>query len=508
MDADTILRIKPALTTFLHAFDGCFGRSQTRGHLATYVRGQLSNLPRKSVEPMADAAGIPPRTLQEFLSLSRWDEPMLRDRLQQRVARRHGHPQSVGVIDEGSYVKKGDKTACVQRQHCGAAGKKENCVVSVHLGYATPAPGSAPGSGSDASQGFHTLLDGELYLPEHTWHADRQRCREAGIPDEVVFRTKHQIALEQYRRAVANGVRFRWLTFDEFYGRNKAFLREFDAGGQDYVAEVPVDFHVWTRPPQVLHRRHSRDLNKPGASGGRSRKYPRLKVKHNPTSAVRDVLLHSPRMRKQPWVRYRVKDGSKGPMVWEVKHLTVYLNDDQGLPAFNGRAYHLLVARSALNPDEIKYFVSNAAPDTPVQTLLLVAFSRWTIERMFEDSKMELGLDHFEARKYQAISRHLLISCVSHLFLAEFHKTHRGEKSGPDDQPGGDGSVEAGAAVVAWGPLFAGTGRGAQRATGDNARPQRQGRPQPPQADDPQIAHDRHQVEGPLPLPVGRLIAL
>jgi len=491
MDADTILRIKPALTSFLYEFDGCFGRSQTRGHLATYVRGQLSDLPRKSVEPMADAADMPPRTLQEFLSLSRWDEPVMRDRLQQRVARRHGHVHSVGVIDESSYVKKGDKTSCVQRQHCGAAGKKENCVVSVHLGYATP--------------DFHTLLDGELYLPEHTWHADRERCREAGVPDDVVFRTKHQIALEQYHRAVANGVRFRWLTFDELYGRSKAFLREFDACGQDYVAEVPVDFHVWTHLPEVLHRRHGRDLH---ARHGRPRRYPRLKVKHNLTCAVRDVLLYSPRMRRQPWVPYHVKDGTKGPMVWEVKHLTVYLNDEQDLPAFNGRPYHLLVTRNPLNPDEIKYFISNAAPDTPVQTLLLVAFSRWKIERMFEDSKMELGLDHFEARKYQAISRHLLISCVSHLFLAEFHQEHRGKKSGPDDQPGSDRGVKAGAAMAAWGPLLAGAGLGAERATGVNATAQRQGRPQPPQAHDPAIARVGDQVEGHVSVSVGRLIAL
>lgn len=488
MDAETILRIKPALNRYLHEFDGCFGRSQTRGHLATYVRGQLSDLPRKSVEPMADAAGTPARSLQQFLSLLRWDESMMRDRLQQRVARHHAHEHAVGIIDETSFVKKGDKTACVQRQHCGAAGKVENCVVSVHLAYATP--------------DFHTLLDGELYLPEHTWRADRQRCREAGVGDEVVFRTKHQIAWEQYRRAVANGVRLRWMTFDELYGRNKAFLREFDACGQDYVAEVPTDFHVWTQLPQVLHRRHARDL-KPGTSKGRPRKYPRLKVKNNPTIPVCNVLRYSPRINRQPWVAYRVKDGTKGPMVWQVKHLIVYLKDQDGLPAFNGRAYHLLVTRNPLKPDEIKYFISNAAPDTPVQTLLLVAFSRWKIERTFEDSKMELGMDHFEARKYQAISRHLLISCVSHLFLAEFHQEHRGEKSGPDDQPGGDGSVEAGAAVATRWPLFEAMGRIDQCATGVNATPQRQGRPQPPQTHDPQIARDRNQAEGPLAVSMG-----
>lgn len=99
----------------------------------------------------------------------------------------------------------------MQRQHCGAAGKTENCVVSVHLGYASP--------------DFHTLLDDELYLPEKTWDGDADRRREAGVPDEVTYRPKWRIALGQYRRAVGNGVRFRWLTFDEGYGRNTVFLR-------------------------------------------------------------------------------------------------------------------------------------------------------------------------------------------------------------------------------------------------------------------------------------------
>jgi SRSO17 transposase len=130
MDANTILQIRPALTRFLHQFDDCFARSQTRGHLGTYVQGQLGPLPRKSVEPIADAAGTPPRTLQEFMGLSRWDEAMMRDRLQQHVARHHAHRHSVGIFDETSFPKKGDQTACVQRQHCGAAGKLENCVVS------------------------------------------------------------------------------------------------------------------------------------------------------------------------------------------------------------------------------------------------------------------------------------------------------------------------------------------------------------------------------------------
>jgi len=526
MDAQTILEIRPALTRYLHQFGDCFARSQTRGHMQTYVQGQLGPLPRKSVEPIADAAGTPPRTLQEFLTLSRWDEAMMRDRLQQRVARRHHHEHAVGIIDETSFIKKGDKTACVQRQHCGAAGKMENCVVSVHLGYAIPAPGSSPGSAlfEDAGDfGFHTLLDGELYLPEKTWHQDRARCAEAGIPDDVVYRTKHEIALDQYRRAVGNGVRFRWLTFDEGYGGKPPFLRELDAMGQDYVAEVPRDFRVWTQAPHVLHRRHARDMNKVG----RPRKLPRLKAKNNPAVPVGHVLRYSPLMRKRPWVKYHVRDGARGPMVWEVKHLLVYLRDERGLPAGGGKPYHLLVARNVLHPEEVKYFISNANESTPVETLLLAAFSRWKIERMFEDSKMELGMAHFEARKFNAISRHLLLSCVSHLFLAEFQQQHLsvntcgtsggcdtsdtsggGKKNDADAQPDRHSAEHAGRPLVRRRPLLAPARPSHQRATDLNATTQRQGRQEPSQTNHPQITRDRHHHENLETMSVGKDIAL
>jgi SRSO17 transposase len=477
MDAGTVLEIRPALTAYLRQFDDCFARRQTREHLIAYVQGQLGDLPRKSVEPMADAAGMPPRTLQEFLSLSKWDESMMRDRLQRQVAARHAHPQAVGIIDETSYIKKGDKTACVQRQHCGAAGKTENCVVSVHLGYATPEP-------LGELRGFHTLLDGGLYLPEQTWHEARQRCREAGIPDDLVYRPKWRIALEQYRRALVNGVRFAWLTFDEGYGGKPPFLRELDGLGQNYVGEVPRDFRVWTSPPPVLHRAHGRDQ-----AMGRPRKYPRLKVKHNPTVGVEGVVRHSPLMRSQAWTRYRVKDASQGPMVWEVKHLPVYLPDEHGLPT---RAHHLLVARSVTDPNQVKYFISNAPPDTPVEVMLLVAFSRWKIERMFEDSKMELGMDHFEVRNFGSISRHLILTCVSHLFLAEFHQKHaggnRGGKPGPDRQPIGHGNGETGPDMDAGRTLLAAAGRSDRGAIDANTGTQRRSRPQPPQGHDPETA--------------------
>jgi len=457
MDANTILRIKPKLTHFLHQFDDCFGRVSSRRYLDLYVEGQLSDLERKSIEPMADASGEPPRKLQQFLSLFRWDEQRLRDRLQQHVGRYHPDPDSVGVIDETSFAKKGNKTACVQRQHCGAVGKIENCVVSVHLAYATA--------------NFHTLLDGELFLPEDTWDADRQRCHEAGIPDELVYRPKWQIALEQYQRAVANGLRFAWLTFDEHYGRNGEFRRALDGLGQNYVAEVPVDLTAWTQRPEVLYKAHARD-NK----HGRKKYYPRLKVKNNPRVEVRNILSYSRSMQQQAWINYRVKDGTKGPMVWQAKHLLVYLADEHGLPS---RPHHLLVARNALNPKEIKYFISNAPEATPVETLLRVAFTRWTIERAFEDSKTELGMDHFEVRKFISIQRHLILSCVSHTFLSEFCLRHKEKKTGPDVVPATDGNRVACSLVGQRRTLFPEIRRNHRSAIGLNATAKRQGSLQP-----------------------------
>ena len=474
MDTETILRIKPALTQYLHEFDGCMGRVTNRRHLETYVAGQLSDLQRKSIEPIADAAGQPPRTLQQFLGLLRWDEAAVRDRLQRRVARRHAHPHSVGIIDETSFAKQGKHTACVQRQWCGSRGKKDNCVVSVHLGY--------------VAGDFHTLIDGDLFLPEKTWHGNRTRCRTAGIPDDIVYRAKWKIALEQVQRALGNGLRFSWLTFDEGYGGKPPFLRGLDSLGQNYVAEIPVSFVVWTKPPEVVYREHARDRQR-----GRPRKLPRLKVRNTPACEVRQVLAHSPKLRRVPWTRYHVKDGEKGPMVWEAKCIPVWIKDENGLPV---GPYRLLITRNVLKPEEVKFFLSNAPEGVPVETLLLVAFSRWRIERIFEDSKDELGMDHFEVRRYLSIQRHLILTCVSHLFLAEFRLDHGGKKRRRDDRPTADGHKGTGPLVGSgWAVLLETSGNG-RRAIDVNATAQRRRPPLPPQANDPAFIGDGRLSQG------------
>lgn len=433
MEAEAVLRLRPELGAYLLEFESCMGRASNAAHLRTYIEGQMGPLERKSVEPMALAAGVPVRTMQEFLSMFKWDHQRLRDLHQRRVVREHPCGAAIGVIDETSFPKKGRKTACVQRQHCGSLGKTENCVVSVHLAYATPT--------------FHTLLDGALFLPEHTWHEDRTRCHEAGIPDGVVYRSKCHIALEQLRRARDNGVRMAWLTFDEGYGAKPWFLNELDALAQKYVAELPRDFRVWTKEPKVRARTHPCDAPSHGQ--------PTLMVQTNPTITVDHVPGYSPKARGLEWKKYIVNDSTKGPLVWEAIGLPVWLKDDRGLPT---RAHHLVIARSVLIKAEIKFFLSNAPETTRVEDLLFVAFSRWRVERLFEDGKGELGMDHFEVRQYQAIHRHLILSCISHAFLAEFCERRRPKSPGPDGVPGPRRRQDPHPALDRWAPLLAETG--------------------------------------------------
>jgi SRSO17 transposase len=354
-------------------------------HLQDYVRGQLSDLPRKSVEPIALFNGVEPRTLQEFLGTDVWDQAKLRGHVQRIVARDHADGLAIGIIDESGHPKKGTKTACVQRQYCGNTGKTDNCVVTVHLSYAR----------HDTS--FRTMLDSTPYLPE-SWHLDRPRCRLARIPDDVVYRPKYTIALEQLDRATAAGVVFGWFTADEWYAQKPAFLAGLEGRQQRYVVEIPRNFSGWLHDPGATPRHRARP--------------------------VEELCRHSHAMTRQRWERFHIKDTDKGPMVWEARAALLWLRRDGVVLG----PYWLIHARHVLNPREEKFFLSNAAPETRLETMLHVGFARWPVERCLEDKKTELGLSHFEVRNYPALERHLLITLVSHLFLAQQTDRLRGKK--------------------------------------------------------------------------------
>jgi len=381
MDLKTLASLRPALGRYVRRFDDCIKMQATRAHLARYVEGQLGSLPRKSVEPIALEAGVPVRTLQEFLSVHRWDDRSMRDRVQEIVAKEHAHAQAIGVIDETAHPKKGDKTPGVQRQHCGATGKTDNCVVTVHLGY--------------VADDFHALLDGDLYLPR-SWHEDRKRCRAAGIPDSVLYRPKWRIALDLLEGAAGRGVRMAWLCADEEYGRPREFRQGVADLGIRFVLEIPCSHTGWpsSRAPDEKPRRVDELWERGGPS----------------------------------WETWRIKETGKGWSVWQVRAVRFALVEED----VAGDEGWLIVARNVLE-EKTKYFFCNAAADTPIGTLLFVAFSRWHIERLFQEGKSEVGFDHFEGRTYTGFLRHIVLATVSLLFLAK--QRQRLKKGAPESGP-------------------------------------------------------------------------
>ena len=466
MDVQTILEIKPALTGFLRGFDHCMGRGTNRRHLQTYVSGQLSDLDRKSIEPIADAAGVSSRTLQEFLSLLRWDEVAARDALQQSVpAITRIHTASASSTRPVSTSKERRPRAC--RDNTVGAAASSKTVSSVCTSVTRP-------------ETFIRCWTANCFCPKRRGRGIGSAVVKRAFPTRSSTVPNGRSPLGQVRRALANGVRFGWFTFDEYYGGTPEFLRELEGLGQNFVAEIPVSFYGWTQPPEVLPRDPARDQNVPGVR----RRKPRLKVKNAGVGQVRNVLKHSPLLRKVPWVKYQVKEGQKGPIrhsrldlrstlpnvrtlnqpasrvVVEAKRIPFWIKDEQGLPS---RPYWLLVVRPVLHPEEVKFFLSNAPDSTPIEVLLLVAYSRWRVERLFEDTKSELGMDHFEVRKYLSIQRHLVLTCISHLFVAEYRLDHGGEKPGPDRVSGAYRHPGLGAHLESGWTMLASTGRSAQR---------------------------------------------
>lgn len=192
-------------------------------------------------------------------------------------------------------------------------------------------------------------------------------------------------------------------------------------------------------------------------------------------------------------------------MVWKAKRLTVWQTDENGLPS---RPYQLVIARNALDENEVKYFLSNASEQTPTELLLRVAFTRWTVERAFEDSKTELGMDHFEVRQYRSIQRHLILCCLSHLFLSEFCLKSRKKKSHSDGLPDTDGGSQIDSAVDCRTALLPDIRPGYQRRTDSHATAKRQSRPLPSPPNHPKITCCRDTAQKYNSLSLESLVAL
>jgi SRSO17 transposase len=385
MTDQEIAEVGPAFASFLRRFRPCFLQERTMGHFDTFCRGLLSDLPRKSVEPIALGAGTAVRTLQLFLTTAVWDHELARDTLQRHVAFvMEGFPPdrlgTVGVFDETSAKKQGDQTPGVQRQYLGCLGKVDNGIVTVHVGV--------------AKGRFQALLDAELYLPK-SWDQDRQRCEEAGIPDEVGYRPKWRVAFDQLLRLDQNGIKFDWLTFDEGYGSKVPLLTLLSLAGQRFVAEVPVSFSV------------------------------RVEGTDGPARA--DEAL--PREEARRGRRHRICQETRPNAWWRAESLPVRVR---------GHDY-LLVAAINEATAEVKYFLTNATAE-PVGRVLQVAFRRATVEHNFRLAKSEAGLTHYEGRVYVGLCRHLTLALIVLGFVSIHTDRLRGEKPPGDARAGVPGA--------------------------------------------------------------------
>jgi SRSO17 transposase len=383
-----IIAVGSALQEFLQPLFFCCGDTRTFAHLLTYCHGLLSPLPRKSVEPIALAAGTPVRSLQLFLTQHQWSTDRLRRYLYQQIvtqlrALADTGLGTIGMIDETAVAKKGQHTPAVQRQWCNELGKTDNCIVTVHLALARGR--------------YKTLADTDLYLPK-VWHLDRRRCRAAGIPDSVVYRPKWQIALEQLQRAFDHGLRLDWLTFDEGYGSKPGFLAALERYPElGYVGEVPKSFACFTAPPRSATQ-----------SG------------HRADQLVR----HSPVFYAQAWQNVRLPRQTLAPQQWQVKQGQVWVRAGRGTDA---RPAWLLAAQQE-QTGEVKYLVARGDGCQDTERLLRVAFWRWAVEHGFRVSKSELGFRDYEGRDYTGLLRHLLLCVTVLVFVSGQAAALRGEK--------------------------------------------------------------------------------
>jgi len=390
-----------------------FQRQEQRDWAAQYLRGLLSALPRKSIEPMvlalvgADRNAV--RGMQQFLSAGPWDDDALLRRHWQEVEQTLGGDDGVLTLDGSDFPKQGQESVGVKRQYCGEVGKRANCQAGVFLGYA-----SARG---------YTLLDRRLYLPEE-WVADAAHAarRDAcGIPAETVFQTKPALGGAMIAAVRQAGtLRCRWVACDEGFGRDTALLDQIAGLGLWYYAEVPHDTRVWRDRPATAVP----------AWSGRGRKPTRARVV-DPGAAPQTVAEVAAALPACAWSRRGIKEGSKGPIAADCALRRVVAVRD-GLP---GPAVWLVLRR---NPEtgELKTYLANAPAETPQATLVRLSGMRWSIARCFEEGKQHLGLGDYEVRSWRGWHHHTTLVILAHFFLVRLQCRWGGKGAGFDPAPG------------------------------------------------------------------------
>lgn len=340
-----------------------FVRSEPRARVREYVAGLVAGLERKNGWTLAERAGeMSPDGMQRLLRRADWDVDGVRDDVRDYVVERLGDRAGVLIVDDTGFLKKGTRSAGVQRQYSGTAGRVENCQIGVFLAY--------------ASRAGHALIDRELYLPE-SWTCDRERCRAAGIGDDIDFATKPVLAQHMIERALDAKVPFAWLTADEAYGQVK-YLRA-------WLEERNVSY--------VLATRRNDDVVTSDGRSGRA-----------------DAMIDA--VPSKQWRRISAGDGAHGPREYSWARVPIRI---VWAP---GRGHWLLARRSLSGPTEIAYYICSGPRRTTLTELAAVAGSRWRVGECFQQAKNEAGLDEYQARTYRAWYSHATLSMLALAWLA------------------------------------------------------------------------------------------
>ena len=387
---EDIQQMAVELEHFYQIFKPGFERCDQAARGWVYLKGLLSDLPRKVTERIALRFGTCVRSLQHFIGQSPWQWERLLEIQQALVVETLGEADGVVLVDESGMPKQGYHSVGVASQYCGSLGKVANAQVGVYLGY--------------ASRKGHSFLAGRLFLPEQWFAAGHQKLRQAcGVPPEQGYQTKPEIGLELLENALQRGaLPFQWVAADELYGASPVFRDGIAALNKWFFVEVRCTTTVWLERPEVWAPPWK----------GRGRRPTRLRLK-NPHQKGLQVQALAQQLAPETWVRARIKEGAKGPLVCEFACLRVFEVRD-GLP---GQELWLVLRRNLDDPTELKYYFSNAPAEIDPTELVRISGMRWPVEIIFRAGKVEVGFDHYELRSWLGWHHHMLFAFLAHLFL-------------------------------------------------------------------------------------------